>query len=31
MLIQMETLQIEFQPDLKSKILDLLSIFSNDK
>ena len=27
----METIQIEFQPNLKSKILDLLSIFSKDE
>ena len=27
----METLQIEFQPELKSKILDLLSTFSPDE
>ena len=27
----METIQIEFQPNLKSKILDLLSTFSNDE
>ena len=27
----METIQIEFQPNLKSKILELLSMFSNDE
>ena len=27
----METIQIEFQPNLKSKILDLLSTFSKDE
>ncbi len=27
----METMQIEFQPNLKSKILDLLSTFSKDE
>ncbi len=27
----METLKIEFQPNLKSKIIELLSIFSKDE